>query len=760
MKDPSKAVGQNIHRFDARGKLTGETLFCADLPAENYLCLKVLRSSRHHAVIRDIHTSAALEIPGVKGVFTARDIPGKNLMGIINKDQPLLAEDKVRSMADAVALVAADTEAAATAAIAAVKVDYEALPALLTPEEALAQGAENIHEKGNTLCRRKVKKGDADSAFKTCASVIENTYTTPAIEHNYLEPDAGAGYVDGDGCLTIYASTQNPHYDHKEVAGLLDLPDEKVRIIMAATGGGFGSKLDLNVQGFIGLALYHLKMPVRYVYSREEAYLASSKRHPFSIKIKTGTDRAGCLKAVKIRAVCNTGAYGSYGMAVASRAAVVGMGPYAVETADIECLAVYTNTTFCGAMRGFGAPQMALAHESQMDLHALDLGMDPWQIRHLNGFRAGSETATCQELKSSVGFLKCLEAIRPYYDDALSGWATASPSPFIRRGVGLGAMWYGIGNTGVQNPSTARIEMDKDGRVSLFTGCADIGQGSTTVLAQIAAQVLGIPPGEIKMVVADTRHTTSAGATSASRQTYISGNAVKDAAEKLKKVLLTEAVNTLKQARIFLRLENGAVIDADHPEKKTGLSALARRIHDKGGSLSWQGYFDPDTIPQDPETGEGVPYATYAFACQAACVEVDVLTGQVDVKKVIAAHDVGKAIHPEQVKGQICGGVAMGVGFATMEEFVHGSTASMKDYHVPTISDMPEVVPIIVEDPEPSGPFGAKGVGEPALIPTAPAIVNGIAQALGSRIYSLPASLEKVLDASIRAGHFTIKEED
>jgi CO/xanthine dehydrogenase Mo-binding subunit len=663
-------------------------------------------------------------------------------------------------MADPVALVAAQTQEAALQALKAVQVNYKELPVMFSPEEALAKGAEKIHENGNVLARRRIKKGDVDLAFQQCTSVIENTYNTPAIEHNYLEPDAGLGYVDEDGCLIIYASTQNPHYDHKEVAGLLDLPRERVRIIMAATGGGFGSKLDLNVQGFIGLALFHLNQPVRYVCSREEAYLASAKRHPFSIKIKTGADASGRLKAVRIRAVCNTGAYGSYGMAVASRAAVIGMGPYEVQTADIESLAVYTNTPFCGAMRGFGAPQMALAHESQINLHAEALGMDSWQIRYLNGFRVGSKTATCQTLTSSVGYLKCLEEIKPYYDDALSNWVNHPRTPFIRRGVGLGSMWYGIGNTGVQNPSTAQIKMDRDGAVTLYTGCADIGQGSTTVLTQIAAQVLGLDPAKIKTVVADTRHTTNAGATSASRQTYISGNAVKDAAEKMKKILLTQAVNRLKQTRVFLRMEHGIIYDIRDPKNKVPVSVLARRIHDRKGSLSCQGYFDPDTIPQDPETGAGVPYATYAFACQAALVEVDVLTGQVAVKKVIAAHDVGKAIHPEHVRGQICGGVAMGVGFATMEEFIHGATLSMKDYHLPTISDMPEVIPIIVEDPEPSGPFGAKGVGEPALIPTAPAIINAIAQALGKRIYSLPADLEKVLETSIQSGHFTIKEEN
>ncbi|MCP4291292.1 MAG: molybdopterin-dependent oxidoreductase [bacterium] len=319
-------------------------------------------------------------------------------------------------------------------------------------------------------------------------------------------------------------------------------------------------------------------------------------------------------------------------------------------------------------------------------------------------------------------------------------------------------MWYGIGNTGVQNPSTARVVMEADGSVTVFTGCAELGQGSTTILCQIAAEILGLDPADIKMVVGDTKYTTNAGATSASRQTYISGNAVKDAVTNLATVLLTEAVNRLRAPKNSLIFDNGDVVVSTNPEVRVGVAKLARRIHEKGGSLSWQGYFDPETVPLDPKTGAGVPYATYAYACHMAQVEVDVLTGEVTVERVVAAHDVGRAIHPENVVGQICGGVAMGLGFALMEEFENGKTESMKDYHLPTVSDVPEVVPIIVESPEPTGPFGAKGVGEPALIPTAPAIVNGISAALNQRIYSLPASLERVIEASIEAGHFTSQE--
>jgi len=753
-----KSIGQNIPKIGLEKRLRGEPIFSADLELDNPLILRVLRSTDAHAKIRRINYEKALRVNGVVGVFTAEDIPGENLTGIINRDQPLLAAGKVRSVGEPVALVAAETADAAEEALQAIEVTYEKLPAVFDTNAAMAPGAAKIHEKGNLLFSRRIKKGDVDKAFGRCAAIVEKTYRTTYVEHSYLEPDAGAGYVDYDDTLVIFASTQNPHYDHKELVGLLGLEDEQVRIIQAATGGGFGSKLDMNVQGFIGLALYHLKRPVRMVYSREEAYLATAKRHPLEMTLKTGADSQGRLLAMRAAITCDTGAYGSYGIAVTSRAAVHATGPYQVETVAVESRCVYTNNPFCGAMRGFGTPQIALAHESQMDLLAQTLGLDPFEIRQMNALKPGSITGTGQKLTASVGIGQCLDEIRPYFEQAGAEWKSEPVGPYKKRGVGIGCMWYGIGNTGVQNPSTARITMDRNGSVTLFTGCADIGQGSTTVLAQIAAEVLGLAPDSIRLVVADTKCTTNAGATSASRQTFISGNAVKQAADQLADVLLTEAANRLKAPKTSLQLDSGFVRVMDNPDKKIEFSRLARRIREKGLPLTWNGFFDPETVPLDPDTGQGVPYATYAFACQMALVTVDTLTGEVKVEKIAAAHDVGKAIHPENVKGQICGGVAMGMGFALMEEFVPGQTLSFKDYLIPTCADMPEIIPIIVESPEPSGPFGAKGVGEPALIPTAPAIINALADALGERIYQLPANLERVLETSIKAGHFGPKE--
>jgi len=739
-----RQINRTIPKIGAADLARGCRLFSEDIPLDNPLSLHVFRSTKAHARILSLDVEKARKVQGVVGILTAGDIPGKNLFGLINKDQPLLAHEKVRFVGEAIALVAALDKEAGHKALETIEVGYEDLPAVFDPHEALKESAPLVHAKGNLLSRRVIQKGNAAEALSSCDVVVKGTYRTPHLEHCYLEPDAGVGFVAEDGTLVIFASTQNPHYDLKEVSEILALPEEQIRIVQAATGGAFGSKLDLTVQGFIGLALYHFRRPARLVFSREEAFLATPKRHPLTIELETGATRNGKIQALRARIVCDTGAYASYGLAVTTRAAVHATGPYEIENVDAESLCVYTNNPIAGAMRGFGVPQAAFAHESQMNLLARALGIDPLEIRRINALRIGSRTATGQELKASVGIVKTLEAIEPQYKGAKAQWkAEPLPEP-LRRGVGIGSMWYGIGNTGVQNPSSARVEMDARGKVTLFSGAADIGQGSSTVLAQITAETLGIEATEVSLVIADTRCTTNAGATSASRQTYISGNAAKDAAGKLADVLLTEAVDVLKTPKSLLLLEDGFAVDSRHSDRRVPLSKLAKRAHDKGTPLTWQGYFDPETTPLDGETGQGVPYATYAFASHLALVTVDTSTGEVRVEKIVAAHDVGKAINPQNVEGQIQGGVGMGLGFALMEEFIPGKTASMGDYHIPTSLDMPEIIPIIVEDQEPTGPYGAKGVGEPALIPTAPAILNAIADALGEPIFSLPAHPERV----------------
>ena len=732
-----------IPKVDALEKALGTAKYGADLPTQEPLYLKVVRSPKPHAKIMRIETDEALKVPGVERVFTAKDIPGKNLVGTITKDQPILASDRVRYIGDPVALIAARTEEALEEATKKVVVVYEDLPYINHPEEALLPYAPAIHDKGNMLIQFHVIKGDVQRGLKEAQVVIEETYTTTWVDHAYLEPDAGISYLDEEGRITVVCPTQNVHYDQKEVAAILALPLDRVRIIQCATGGGFGGRLDVTVQGLLALAVFHLKRPAKIVYSREEVFRVTSKRHPLKIQYKSGAKKDGTLTAVEVDILGDTGAYASYGATVAIRSAVHATGPYEVPTVKVRSRMAYTNNSWSGAMRGFGIPQMAFAHESQMDLLAKALKMDPIEIRLKNCLRVGSDTATGQTMMASVGIGETLKKVRDWWKRSLTS-KDDSKKPFVKRGIGVASMWYGIGNTGIANPSTAQMEIDPNGDVRLLTGVADIGQGSDTVLLQIASEAIGVPLKEIRLIRADTALTTDAGATSASRQTYISGNAILNAIKSLKDEVTKEAGRILEVDGKDLYFEDGEFRHKSKPSVSISMKEVAKRC---GRILRGEGHFDPETTRLDPETGQGSPYATYAFATHLAEVEVDIETGKVKVTRIVASHDVGRAIHPKNVVGQIMGGVAMGTGFALMEEFVPEKTTSFVDYLIPTSKDVPEVIPIIVEDEELTGPFGAKGVGEPALIPSAPAILNAIADAIGERIYQLPANLERVLEA-------------
>jgi len=738
-----KQVGIAIPKVDALEKVLGEAKYGADLSSKEPFHLKVVRSPKPHAKIVRIEINDALKVTGVERIFTAKDIPGRNLFGVINKDQPILASDRVRYVGDPVALVSAQTEEAAEEAAKKVLVVYEDLPFIDRPEEGLKLDAPLIHEKGNLLYEFRVIKGDVQAGFKEAEIIVEETYTTTWIDHAYLEPDAGLSYSDDEGRITVVCPTQNVHYDQKEVAALLALPSEKVRIIQCATGGGFGGRLDITVQCLLALAAFHLKKPVKIVYSREEVFQVTSKRHPLTIRYKSGAGKDGKLTAVEVDILGDTGAYASYGSTVAIRSAIHATGPYEVPHVKVRSRMVYTNNPWAGAMRGFGVPQIAFAHESQMDLLAKELKIDPIEIRLKNALHVGSETASGQTLMTSVGIGETLKKVKEWRDQRGIS-KIDSKKPFIKKGIGVGSMWYGIGNTGTANPSTAQMEIDPNGEVRLFTGAADIGQGSDTVLLQIASESLGVPLKEIRLIRADTAITTDAGATSASRQTYVSGNAILDAIKNLKQEITKEASRLLEVDRQDLFFEDGKIKSKSNPSVSLSIKEMAKRC---GKVLRGEGSFDPETTRLDPETGQGAPYATYAFATHLAEVEVDTETGRVKVNRVIASHDVGKAIHPKNVMGQIMGGVAMGTGFALMEEFIPDETTSFVNYLIPTSKDVPEVIPILVEDEEPTGPFGAKGVGEPAVIPSAPAILNAIADAIGERVCYLPANLERVLEA-------------
>ncbi len=742
---PRGAVGSRTPRRDLLDKVLGRVRFAADLKVPGMLHLAVVRSTEAHARITGIDTRDAEAAPGVVRVFTAADVPGENRYGIIRPtaDQHLLAEGRVRMVGDPVALVAAETPEAAAEGARRVRVGYEPLPAVLDPAEALEAAAVRIHDRGNLCFEQRVVRGDVERALAGAAVVVEGTYETSRIEHAYIEPEAGVAYLE-DGVLVVVCCTQNPHYDRRDLCRLMGLPEERVRVIQAPTGGGFGGKLDLSVQPFLALATWHTGRPSRLVYSREESFVASSKRHPFRMRYRTAADRDGRLLAVEADLLADTGAYASYGLAVAIRAAVHAAGPYRVPNVRVRSRAVYTNRPFSGAMRGFGAPQVAFGYESQMDRVAEALGIDPLEVRLRNALAPGDTTITGQRLGPSVGLGECLERVGRVRSRWDRGPGTGGEGPV---GVGIGAMYYGIGNTGMSNPSTAHVRFDEDGGFTLFTGAAEIGQGSDRVLTAVCADALGVDPDRIRLVRADTGLTADAGATSASRQTYISGGAVLEAGQALRQRILRRAEELLEIPAEDLVIEGDRVRSRSLPSREAPLADVAASFARAGGMPREEGRFDPETTPLDRETGQGVPYATYAFAAQVARVRVDPATGRVRVEGIAAAHDVGRGVHPPGVRGQITGGVAMGVGMALMEAFDSGRDRNLDTYLIPTAADMPRVFPMIVEAPEPTGPFGAKGVGEPALIPTAPAVLNALARACGARIWRLPAGLEEVLEA-------------
>ncbi|MFH1035945.1 MAG: xanthine dehydrogenase family protein molybdopterin-binding subunit [Pseudomonadota bacterium] len=738
-------VGHSLPRRGGLEKVTGRALFGVDLAQPGDLHLHALRAGCGPARVRLLDVTPALAQDGVVAVFASADIPGVNRVGIIAKvkDQPILAEDEVRYPGDAVALLAATSLQAARAAARLIRLELEPLPGLHDPGRSLEPGAPRVGENGNLLWESRVRRGQPEEMLARAAVVVTNTYTTSRAEHAAIEPEGGRAWLE-DGLVVVKASTQNPHHDRMDLARLLGLPEEKVRVIQAETGGGFGGKLDLGLQGFLALAAWRLQRPVVMSYTREESLACTAKRHGLVLEYTTAADDEGRLIACQAEIFGDSGVYASYGPAVCVRAAVHAAGPYRVPHVQAHCRLVYTNNAWCGAMRGFGVPQVALAHEGQMDELAQRLGIDPLEMRIKNALRPGDITATGQRLGQSAGLVQCLEALRPHYRQMRAQAETSGDGRWLR-GVGLGAMFYGIGNTAMSNPASAVLEIDGQGCLSLRSGAAELGQGSDTVLCQIAAEALGWPAEMVRLVRGDTAHTLNAGATSASRQTFISGNAVLLAAQGLRSLLLERAGLLLDAPPQEITLDRDG---ASAGQRRLPLAALLGDLEARGVPVQAQGDYDPPTSALDPATGQGEPYPVYAFAAQAALVEVDQDSGLTRVPRVAAAHDVGRAVNPRGVEAQIVGGVVMGLGYALMEEYTPHCT-NLHQYHIPTVADAPEVITMIVETEGAAGPYGAKGVGEPALIPTAPAVAGGLCQALGRRLYDQPFSLERVMAALV-----------
>jgi aldehyde oxidoreductase len=744
----NEPVGKRLVRIDGLKKTDGCEVFGADQWPSDSLLLIAVRSPHDHARFEFGDISGFVQQhPGVCGVFTAKDVPGKNCYGVIPEfaDQPAFAETTVRFRGEAIAAIVGDAASIRNLRFEEFPVTWEPLPALSSIASALEVDAPLVHSDraGNVLVRGYVERGDVEAGFTEADVVVERYLETGFVEHAYIEPEAGFARRVGDR-IEIQACTQAPYMDLKDIAILLGIPQSAVRIIPTAVGGGFGSKLDLSVQPFLAIAAWHLNRPVRMEYSRTESIRTTTKRHPSQIRMRGGARLDGRLTALDVEADFNTGAYASWGPTVANRVPVHASGPYLVPNYRARTRAIHTHQVPAGAFRGFGVPQAAAAQEQLYDELAERLQMDPIEFRMINALDVGDPTVTGQYLGESTGIRQCFDAL-------LSPWkaararamaANATSDGRLLYGAGIAAAWYGCGNTSLPNPSTIRLGLKRDGRLSLHQGAVDIGQGSSTVITQICAQILRVPIDRIDLVSADTDLTPDAGKTSASRQTFVSGNAVGLAAKQLQ-------LNLLK---LFQSCSCGEVDFFDNCVRVTNggktiekdLSCLP--VNSLGYVAMAEATFDPPITPLDG-MGQGEPYALYGFGAHIAEVSVDMELGLVRVLRITAAHDTGRTINPTLAEGQIEGGIAQGIGFALLEEFFPGRGENLHDYLIPTIGDVPRIDSILVEVPAAIGPLGAKGLGEHTLIPTAPAILNAIYAAAGIRVPRLPATPDRVLTA-------------
>ncbi len=724
-------VGAPVQRLDGAAKVAGDS-FGADEWPDGALVVRAVRSPHPHAAFAFGDLDGFRALPGIVAVFTAADIPGRNAFSVIPPfaDQPAIAASPARFRGECVAIVA--YEPGQEPDLAAFPIGWTPLPALATPDEAETGPLVHENRPGNLLVEGRVIKGDAAAAFAVSAHVVEGRMTTAFVEHAYIEPEAGAAWMEGD-TLAIRACTQAPGMDREDTAAILGLSCDRVRIIPSAVGGGFGSKLDLSLQPLIGLVTLKTGRPCRMVYSRQESMTSTTKRHPAEMRGRIGCDVAGRITAVEFEGRFNTGAYSSWGPTVANRVPVHVSGPYLTPNITAKARAIHTHGPVSGAFRGFGVPQGALWQETLYDQLADKAGLDRLEFRILNALRDGDASATGQVLRAT-GIHDCLTALRGHWSVALTD-AAGKPG----RGVGVASCWYGCGNTALPNPSTIRIGLSQDGKVVLHQGATDIGQGSNTVIAQIAAEALGLPLSAFRLVGPDTGLTPDAGKTSASRQTFVSGRAAKAASEALRAAVLRLA-NAGDGAALVL---DGAllVVSEGTTLRRIDLACLPPDAH--GNALSAEATYDPPTTRLDA-TGQGAPYAVYGYGAQMVELEVDAALGTVRLLKITAAHDLGRVINPTLARGQIEGGIAQGIGLALMEEYLPGRTENLHDYLIPTFGDVPPIESLLIEVPDPEGPFGAKGLGEHVLIPTAPAILNAVRHATGARITRVPALPHRV----------------
>ncbi len=750
-----RVVGRSLPRHDAWDKAQARTLYAADWQMPGMLHGAVLRSLYPSARITRIDATRAAALPGVAVVLMARDVPHNTLwtdvpgqtseVGPLRARLQVLAEDRVRYQGEPVALVGAETSEIAARALELIEVAYEEQPGVYDPEEALRPAAPRVHEEGNLLARWQVRRGDVDAALARAHVVVEHTYRCRFIDHAYLEPEAGVAWVDADGVVVIRVSTQVIEH-FRDVAEVLGLPHNKVRVIGPYVGGGFGGKEDVTVEVFLGLLAWRTRRPVRMVWSRQESLLARPKRHPFILRYRTGAAQDGTLLAQQVELLADSGAYAYLSALVLMYATVTAAGPYRIPDVAVDARVAYTNNPPTSAMRGFGAMQMVLGYESQIDQVARRLGLDPVELRARNALRKGDRLPIGQELDTHVAVAEA----------AQQAWAALGPrrapsTSHHRIGRGLACNFQPYGRiVWLHDWASAWVGFEMDGSVVVRTGVPDVGGGQASSLCQIAAEVLGVDPDRVSIHIADSALTPLAGTTTATRQLYMSGNAVLHAATQLRRQVLDVAAQMLEAPADRVDLQECSAVSNDG--RRVSLAQIMKECARLGVPRSYLGvYHAPAGDPVDLERGGGRVFPDYTFGAHAVEVEVDTETGAVTVLRHVACHDVGRAINPQSVEGQIQGGAVMGLGYGLMEEVVVergvNLSTSFAAYLIPTSLDVPDVEPVIVQSGEGKGPFGARGIGEPPIGPPAAAIANAIEDAVGVRITELPITPERVARA-------------
>jgi CO/xanthine dehydrogenase Mo-binding subunit len=760
----ASAIGQAQARHDAWAKAAGREQYASDYYPEHFLWLGVKRSDQTHARLRGIDTTAAAQVPGVVAVLTHRSVKGSNRVGVPEFDEPVLCDEKVRHRGDALAVILAESPAAIAQAQALIQVDYEVLEAVTDPELALRPESPRVHEKhpqGNVLLSGQIGTGRGAAALAECDFLARGSFSLPSQEHACLETECGVAWIDKDGVLVVVASTQTPFRDRFEVASSLGLKPDLVRVIAPPLGGGFGGKDGITVQALLGLgALHSGGRPVKLVNSREESFLSSTKRHAARIQYELGCLKDGTLHALNCRLLFDTGPYNCLGTAVLALAMEHAGGVYRIPHASIEGILVYTNNPVGGAFRGFGVPQVTAGLEQLIDDLARQVGLDPLEFRLRNALAKGDCTACGAHLTESVAITACLETIRRHeLWRGRQAWAASAPR-FKRRGVGLACAAHGMGyGPVVPDHAAAKIELGLDGRITVYAGVSDMGQGNVSTFLQIAGAVLNQRPGCLLAVLPDTARTLPSGSSSASRTTFTYGNALIPAAELLKRRILERAL-LLAKMTLFKEIQEADLVLLPDGVRELAsgriftLAAIAHSMEAAERCCTWS-YTAPTTREIAGSSLQlrqwGLPHRIFSFAAHLALVEIDELTGETAVCRYLASTDAGRIINPQAYEQQVQGGVVQGLGYALMEEFRMDpepmQTRNFATYLIPTALDAPEVDSLPVEQPEMLGPYGLKGVGEIVIDPVYAATANAVADVVSTRIPQGPLTPERILAA-------------